>query len=254
MNPDRVVGNLQNLICPIIIMQEQLIVNSIQHVIFKNCCIRGQRVCSRQSIFINLIISVVNMFNSSVLPECWSQSKHTEMVGIIYSTVLKLHQIFTFWYKMKGRLIIAESLSSQLRDLLLHICKNVDKSSAVQKIKLVFGLLLLNHYDVLLLYFPHHHPSHPLYYEMEGTHSLKPSSAACFCYFNHIHSLQAFTQIFIFRQAVLHMQHRGAALQPLSTTADPELLHWDRPRLSSLLKGFSLVVNVRAESRSFSLP
>lgn len=36
---------------------------------------------------------------------------------------------------MKGRLIIAESLSLELCDLLLHICKDVDKRNAVQRIQ-----------------------------------------------------------------------------------------------------------------------
>lgn len=34
----------------------------------------------------------------------------------------------------------------------------------------------------------------------------------------------------------------NCSVQPLSTTTGPEPLHWDRPGLSSLLKGFSLVV------------
>lgn len=46
----------------------------------------------------------------------------------------------------------------------------------------------------------------------------------------------------------------SCSLQPLSTTTGPEPLHRDRPGLSSLLKGFSLVVTDGAESMSCSCP
>lgn len=51
-----------------------------------------------------------------------------------------------------------------------------------------------------------------------------------------------------------HSTQGSCLVQPLSSSTDPELLHWERPRLSSLLRGSSLVVTVGAESMSCSFP
>lgn len=142
--------------------------------------------------------------------------------------------IFSFrGKKWKGGLIIAESLSSELCDLPLHICKDVDKGNAAQKIKAAFGLLIFSHYDVLK-YFPRSIFSSSL-------HSCTISStwlqngrghilfffflkilcycAAFFCYFALTRPLKALSHIFIFSEAMLHTQHRGAALYSHSAAA-----------------------------------
>lgn len=46
----------------------------------------------------------------------------------------------------------------------------------------------------------------------------------------------------------------NCTVQPLSTSTGPEQLHWDRPGLSSLLKGFSVLVTDRGKSTSHSIP
>lgn len=46
----------------------------------------------------------------------------------------------------------------------------------------------------------------------------------------------------------------NCTVQPLSTSTGPGQLHWDRPGLSSLLKGFSVLVTDRGKSTSHSIP
>lgn len=89
----------------------------------------------------------------------------------------------------------------------------------------------------------------------EGTHSFRKSSVA--------RRLSSYpyspgeglckSQIFIFSNRFTLTQG-SCSVQPLSTTTGPEPLRWDRPGLSSSLKGFSLVVTDGGESMSCSSP
>ncbi len=97
----------------------------------------------------------------------------------------------------------------------------------------------------------------------KGTHSFRKSDVArllssvfFFVFFPLIHPVKvctnhkfsfSVTPCFTFTQG-------GCSVQPLSTTTGPEPLHWDRPGLSSLLKGFSLVVTDGGESMPCSFP
>lgn len=50
------------------------------------------------------------------------------------------------------------------------------------------------------------------------------------------------------------LTHGSCSIQPLSTTTGPMPLHWDKLGLSSLLKGFSVVISDGSESMSCSFP
>ena len=63
------------------------------------------------------------------------------------------------------------------------------------------------------------------------------------------------TQIFIFESTCSSNQANGSCpAAPPQTLTCSGGLQWDRSRLSTLLKGFSLVVNVGKLSVSFKLP
>lgn len=94
--------------------------------------------------------------------------------------------------------------------------------------------------------------------QWKGTHSFKKNPVLLCCFLLLFYSYspaEGFITHFHFQWSHASHSTQGSCLvQPLNTSTDPELLHWDRPRLSSLLRGFSLVVTVGAESMSCSFP
>lgn len=66
----------------------------------------------------------------------------------IFSHLLKPE--FPLWNKKKWRLITAAYLSSELSDVLLHICKDMDKSSATQMKKPDLGFIYLGYIASML--------------------------------------------------------------------------------------------------------
>lgn len=133
-------------------------------------------------------------------------------------------------------------------------CKNVDKWIAAQ-IKAVLGLLIFSNCYVVTYFSSSLHlctitPTclwdgrEVILWKMYNVILFYPYSPA-----------QGFITYIQFQSSRASNSTQGSCLtQPLSTTADPKLLHWDRARLNSLLKGFSRVVTVGAENVSCSFP
>lgn len=143
---------------------------------------------------------------------------------------------FPLQNKKKRRLITAAYLSSELHDLLLHIYKDMDKSSAarVKKSDSSFQIFSLH---VFLKYFfsqnvssPVCHYTHIITWCKRNVLKKKKQKNYCaaFFYFTSIHRMKMQTQIFIFESTCKSNLgwDMGAALQPLKTTPEPELLRW----------------------------
>lgn len=133
--------------------------------------------------------------NVSFHPCCWSEKETHEKSFPDEATGSDLY------------LIIAEPGSSELRDLSLHIHKDVDKRNVAPKIKAILGLLIFSRHNVFT-----HVPSHTHNYSMENTFFKK-------------------TQLVQITSFHLHASHIDSQReQQLCTTTDPELLHRDKPR------------------------
>lgn len=157
----------QNQMCPNIAWIESKLIIHNRHQI--NTCdlinyviVYGHWVCSRQHLsrhggFSKRFSGKPLHFLDVKMLMVWKKQHKTDIKFLrkfVHFLLKLLVLIFSFrGKKWKGGLIIAESLSSELCDLPLHICKDVDKGNAAQKIKAAFGLLIFSHYDVLK-YFP----------------------------------------------------------------------------------------------------
>lgn len=151
--------------------------------------------------------------------------------------------VFPFCGQKKRRLMTAVCLSSELCDLLPHIWKDMDKSSAAQMKKDGFGSLFhiylastLFYYIYIYIYiyfFPQNFPSlashhthiitwcEPFLLKKKKSTALLPSAIL------PVFTLWSLRHKYSFlSEPVVHTEHRGAALQPLGTTTDPELLQW----------------------------
>lgn len=128
--------------------------------------------------------------NVSFHPCCWSEKETHEK---------------SFPDKAAGSdlyLIIAESGSSELRDLSLHIHKDVDKRNVAPKIKALFGLLIFSRHNVFT-----HVPSHTHNYSMENTFFKKTLIHPAEARTDHKFSSSCFTHRLTEGAAALH-HHR----------------------------------------------
>lgn len=163
----------------------------------------------------------------------------TKLTSSTVPLVCSSEPVFPFCGQKKRRLMTAVCLSSELCDLLPHICKDMDKSSAAQMKKDGFGSLFhiylastLFYYIYVHIYiylFPQNFPSlvschtHIITWCKRNPFSIALLSSAILPVFT-LWSLRH-TYSFLSEPAD-HTEHRGAALQPLGTTTDPELLQW----------------------------
>lgn len=126
---------------------------------------------------------------------------------------------FPWRNQKKRRLITAAYLSSELSDLRLHTCKDMDKSSATWMQKSNLGFRIYSLYAFLKYFSSQNVPSPKKNLKRKEKHFtgrlssfILPTSALWRCK----HSFLS--------QPVVQTKHLGAALQPLSTNTDPELL------------------------------